>query len=259
MRNNRKKLISILSVGLALLSSGCSTTVTSSFSKPTIQKQDQSKVGGLSSKDYMKLSHLTYHQKEQVVRQVNHGRSTLKFSSWRGNQVIYQNLDYLNRTSGSNTAYLIKRNLANQAKRKRQNVKPTGWHYPYRNGVQIYNRGHLIAYSLTGGINSFGHYTGQTAGDQNNPKNLFTQSAYTNQKIQTQYEEQVRAAMRAGQRVIYQATPVFRGSELMARGINLQAKSADGMLNFNVYIFNVQPGFVFNYQTGNVRVVCEKK
>lgn len=36
----------------------------------------------------------------------------------------------------------------------------------------------------------------------------------------------------------------------MARGINLQAISTNGMLNFNVYLFNVQPGYKFNYQTG---------
>ena len=36
----------------------------------------------------------------------------------------------------------------------------------------------------------------------------------------------------------------------MARGINLQAVSTDGSLDFNVYIFNVQPGYQFNYQNG---------
>lgn len=36
----------------------------------------------------------------------------------------------------------------------------------------------------------------------------------------------------------------------MARGINLQAVTSDRMLNFNVYIFNVQPNIAFNYSTG---------
>lgn len=60
--------------------------------------------------------------------------------------------------------------------------------------------------------------------------------------------------MYSGQKVIYQATPIFRGTEKMARGVNLQAVSTDGMLNFNVYIFNVQPGYSFDYQNGRAYV-----
>ena len=37
-----------------------------------------------------------------------------------------------------------------------------------------------------------------------------------------------------------------------ARGVHLQAISTDKSLNFNVYIFNVQPGYKFDYQTGRV-------
>lgn len=36
----------------------------------------------------------------------------------------------------------------------------------------------------------------------------------------------------------------------MARGINLQAISTDKSLDFNVYIFNIQPGYRFNYANG---------
>ena len=64
----------------------------------------------------------------------------------------------------------------------------------------------------------------------------------------------MRKALRENKRVIYQATPIFRGEELMARGINLQAVSTDGTLDFNVYLFNVQPGFSFNYQNGRAKV-----
>lgn len=40
----------------------------------------------------------------------------------------------------------------------------------------------------------------------------------------------------------------------MARGINLQAISTDGSLDFNVYLFNVQPGFVYNYNDGRAKI-----
>lgn len=119
-----------------------------------------------------------------------------------------------------------------------------------------------IAYSKIGamnnvataesGISKSGKYSPRDkSGDQNNPRNLFTQTAYSNQKVQTIFEAKVRKALAKGDKVIYQATPIFKGSDKMARGINLQAVSVNNNdLDFNVYIFNSQPGYVFDYSTG---------
>lgn len=146
-----------------------------------------------------------------------------------------------------------KRNLANGSLRVRQTIAPTGWHYNHGD-KQIYNRGHLIAYSISAGIDQNGNYNPKNqSGDQNNPKNLFTQSAYSNQQLQTIFENKVRKALKANKKVIYQATPIFKGNEKMARGVNLQAISTDGSLNFNVFIFNVQPGYKFNYADGRAK------
>lgn len=211
--------------------------------------------GGLSKTDYDQLAKLDFKSGDRAYIDVNHNKSTLIKNAWKVNKVIYSNLDSLNRTSHSNTAFLEKRNVANDSLRVRQFVQPTGWHYNHRNGTQIYNRGHLIAYSISAGIDQDGNYNpNNQSGDQNNPKNLFTQSAYSNQKIQTIFESKVRRALRENKRVIYQATPIFRGNELMARGINLQAISTDGSLDFNVYLFNVQPGFVYNYNDGRAKI-----
>ncbi len=216
---------------ITMFASGCSF-VNQGQNTTQNSVQQYQHFGGLSKKEYRKLANLKYKSGENVVVFVNGNNSTLK-KNWNKNRIFYQNLDNLNRTSSSVTAYLDSKNL----------VK----HNP---GQEIYNRGHLIAYSLSNGINKFGKYTGKANGDLDNPKNLFTQTAYTNQNVQTYYENQVREAMYSGQKVIYQATPIFRGSEKMARGVNLQAISMDGIINFNVYIFNVQPGFRFDYQTG---------
>lgn len=211
--------------------------------------------GGLSDTDYQKLAKLDFKSGSRAYVVVNHNHSTLIKNAWKENRVIYANLDRLNRTSQSNTAFLERRNVANDSLRVRQFVQPTAWHYNRRNGVQIYNRGHLIAYSVSAGIDQSGTYNPQNqSGDQNNPKNLFTQSAFSNQKIQTIFETKVRQALRANKKVIYQATPIFRGQELMARGINLQAISTDGSLDFNVYLFNVQPNITFNYANGRARI-----
>lgn len=244
-----------------MLLSGCSTTIhnskQASMSEAYVKdKQRQSNKASLiihpalSKDEYNKLSKIDFKNGDNSFVYVNHNKSYLNPKDWKENKVYYQNLDLLNRTSGSNKGFLEKRNLASGALRVRQYIEPTAWHYNHRK--QIYNRGHLIAYSLSAGIDKNGKYSpSNESGDQNNPKNLFTQSAYSNQKIQTIYETKVREALKKNKRIIFQATPIFRGRELMARGINLQAISTDKTLNFNVYLFNVEPGYIFNYSNGN--------
>lgn len=207
--------------------------------------------GGLAQTTYQQLANMDYRSGSSAYIFVNGDKSTLRPTAWQTNKVIYADLDSLNRTSHSNTAFLEQHNVANDSLRVRQFIEPTGWHGNHR-GREIYNRGHLIAYSISAGIDQDGTYNpANRSGDQNNPKNLFTQTAYANQRVQTIFESQVRSALRRGCHVIYQATPIFRGQELMARGINLQAVATDGSLDFNVYIFNVQPNYVFNYADGS--------
>lgn len=268
-RSSKPTLLSSLIVLVALIWgiwSKYGSTSQSNNNQPTNNSQPQSGVisnansastsyGGLSKNDYQKLANLNFQSGSKAYVYVNNNKSTLIKNAWTSNHVIYSNLDNLNRTSSSNTAFLEKRNVANDSLRVRQYVNPTGWHSNRSNGTQIYNRGHLIAYSVSAGIDQDGQYNpANQSGDQNNPKNLFTQTAFSNQKIQTIYESKVRNALRNGQKVIYQATPIFRGNELMARGINLQAISLNGSLNFNVYIFNVQPDYTFDYNTGRARI-----
>lgn len=211
--------------------------------------------GGLSSDDYQKLANLDFKSGDKAYVYVNNNKSTLIKNAWKVNKVIYSNLDNLNRTSHSNTAFLEPRNVANDSLRVRQFINPTAWHSNRENGTQIYNRGHLIAYSISAGIDQDGNYNSNNqSGDQNNPKNLFTQTAFSNQKIQTIFEGKVRNSLKQGNKIIFQATPIFRGNELMARGINLQAISLNNNLNFNVYLFNVQPDYVFDYNNGRAKI-----
>lgn len=53
----------------------------------------------------------------------------------------------------------------------------------------------------------------------------------------------------------YRVTPIWRGNELLARGVQMEAQSiGDNSVHFNVFIFNVQPGVKLNYKTGTSRV-----
>ncbi|MCZ3785633.1 DNA/RNA non-specific endonuclease [Lactobacillus crispatus] len=267
MKTNKKiKIIGLLALSAIALLSGCSSTKPTAKFKGAYDSEafhstthsaitknsNLNQYSPISKQEYQDLAQSNFQSGKKSYFYINHDKSTLNPTDWKSNHVIYQQLDRLNRTSTSNTGYLERRNLANSALRVRQYIEPSGWHYNH--GKQLYNRGHLIAYSLSAGINQQGRYSpGEQSGDQNNPRNLFTQTAYTNQRIQTIYENKVRQALERGKKVIFSATPIFRGSERMARGINLQAISTDKQLNFNVYIYNVEPGYQFNYQNGKAK------
>ena len=57
-----------------------------------------------------------------------------------------------------------------------------------------------------------------------------------------------------GNHVMYRVTPIFEGQNLIASGVLMEAESVEdtgkGVL-FNVYCYNVQPGIVIDYATGD--------
>ena len=49
-------------------------------------------------------------------------------------------------------------------------------------------------------------------------------------------------------------TPHFKGEELVARGVQMEAQSIeDNQISFNVYIHNTQEGYTIDYLTGSSR------
>lgn len=122
-------------------------------------------------------------------------------------------------------------------------VRPSGWHlvkYDIVDGAYLYNRCHLIAYRL--------------AGENAYERNLITGTRFMNAQGMVPFEKQVADyASRTGNRVLYRATPVFEGADLVARGVHLEAESMedDGAgVRFNVFVYNVQPGIEIDYATG---------
>lgn len=258
MHKINKCLVALVGV-LAL--SGCQNQVTNHVNKhPTSTIETTKKIQ--TKQNQQAIDQIApYQSGESPVIEINHNQSTLDPNDWQTNQIKYAPLDRLNRTSSPVTAYLEARNVANDELRQEQTVKPTGWHQKFDSHHQaILNRGHIIAYSLSKGINDDGQYDArQQSGDQNNPKNLFTETAFTNQRLQTVYESKVRDALKAGKKVIYQVQPIFKGSDLMPFGVHLQAISTDKSLNFNIFLYNVQPEYRFNYQTGTSQIDHQMK
>ncbi|NSP66128.1 DNA/RNA non-specific endonuclease [Enterococcus faecalis] len=223
--------------------------------KPLEKKKVQTKETTLATapydvNQYEQLAALDFQSGDSAVFTVSNGRSTLDISQWQENKVIYGDLDPLNRTTFV-TAYLDRKNLGRSEGRERQVWKPTGWHQKKVDGELIVNRGHLLAYTSSFNFDSDGNFREGESGSQDNPKNLATQTAFSNQNVQTIYEKKVRDAQKiTGNKVIYQIVTIFRGNELMPRGYWLQAIDSNGILNFNVYLYNVQPKVVFNYEDG---------
>ena len=56
--------------------------------------------------------------------------------------------------------------------------------------------------------------------------------------------------------MLYRVTPYFSGSELVPRGVEMEAWSVEDEgtgVCFHVFIYNVQPGIEIDYQTGYSR------
>lgn len=122
-------------------------------------------------------------------------------------------------------------------------VKPSGWNTvrdDSLDGKYLYYRCHLIAWCLSG-MNA-------------EKRNLITGTRYMNVEGMLPYEKKVCDFIFAGGgRVYYRVTPDFRSGELVARGVRIQAYSlADKgkSIDFDVYCYNVQPGYRIDYATG---------
>ena len=130
-------------------------------------------------------------------------------------------------------------------------VKPSGWHTvrydDVVDGKYLYNRCHLIGYQLTG--------------ENANEQNLITGTRYLNVVGMLSFEDLAADYVQeTGNHVLYRVTPVFRGLELVARGVQMEAWSVEDNgagVCFNVYCYNVQPGVEIDYATGESRLAEE--
>jgi len=154
----------------------------------------------------------------------------------------YSELDYLGRC-GMAYANICPELMPTEEREAIGNVKPTGWvtaKYDCVDGKYLYNRCHLIGFQL--------------AGENANEKNLITGTRYLNVTGMLPFENDVADyVQRTDNHVLYRVTPVFAGTELVARGVQMEAYSVedagDGVC-FNVFVYNVQPGVGIDYATG---------
>ena len=118
------------------------------------------------------------------------------------------------------------------------NIKPSGWNQKKYDGIvssnpgYVYNRCHLIAHQLVG---------------EDIKENLITEAMIPTENEVADYVQ------KTGNHVLYRVTPVYKGENLLASGIQIEAYSVEdkgkGILE-NRYFYNVQPGIEINYNSG---------
>lgn len=189
-----------------------------------------------------KLASLSYTGKDVITVNNNDPYfSKSDLSTSQGAWQRYGDLDDLNRVTSANA--LLNQSLMPNTKREPLHVDPTGWHNKRIAGGWLYNRCHLIGYQLTG--------------QNNNIKNLMTGTRQLNDPDMLRYENEVADYVKESRAnyVRYRVTPIFRGNELLARGVEMEGQSTgSNAVHFNVYIFNVEEGVTLNYSDGTSRV-----
>mgnify|MGYP005771179535 FL=1 len=156
----------------------------------------------------------------------------------------YSNLDSLGRcgVAMANIGLNLKPS-PDQERESISSIEPSGWinkQYDIVDGGYLYNRCHLIGYQLTA--------------ENANEKNLITGTRYMNTEGMLPFENEIAEYIKETRNhVLYRVTPIFESNNLVANGVQLEAQSIEDNgkgVCFNVYCYNVQPGIIIDYATG---------
>ena len=155
---------------------------------------------------------------------------------------LYSPLDTLGRC-GTAYANLCRELMPTEDRESISSVTPTGWHnrqYDFVSGGWVYNRCHIIGFQL--------------AGEQANKQNLITGTRYLNIEGMLPFENMIADYIKeTDNHVLYRATPIFIGDNLLCEGVQIEAWSVEDNgegICFHVFCYNVQPGVIFDYTTG---------
>lgn len=161
----------------------------------------------------------------------------------------YSDLDDLNRC-GKAFALIGKESMPKEKREGIGSIKPSGWKtvkYDFIDGKYLYNRCHLIGYQLSG--------------ENANEKNLITCTRQMNSKTMLDFENKVaNYVKKTNNHVLYRVTPIFKGENLLATGVIMEAYSVEDNgkgVSFNVFVYNVQDKIAIDYKTGESVLMSE--
>lgn len=163
----------------------------------------------------------------------------------------YSPLDDLGRC-GTAYACVALELMPNEDRESIGSVTPSGWinkQYDFIDGKYLYNRCHLIGFQLTG--------------ENANRQNLITGTRYLNIEGMLPFENMVADHVKEeDHHVLYRVTPIYKESALVCSGVQMEgycvecgeSKYDEDKFMFHVYCYNVQPGVLIDYQTGDSTV-----
>lgn len=163
-----------------------------------------------------------------------------------GDIFILSELDQLGR-AGAAVAKITPESLCFE---KRENsiseLKPSGWHtVRYDDLIEdkyLFNRCHLIMRASY-----------QSAANTDVIENLVTGTRFMNLNELETEERAVQYVEITDHNLLYRVTPIYNKDELVCRGILLEGYghgTANKIYEFCRYYFNVQPGIIIDYETG---------
>lgn len=245
-RRRKKKKQSVVVFVLLLLLSGAGYTVSSHYEELIGYAEEWTEKDTKKTNTSYSLEEIPPYQGETyVVLDENIPRFTVEEEQFTGEE--YHELDDLGRC-GPAMALVGIETMPTEERGSIGMIKPSGWHtvkYEIVSGKYLYNRCHLIGYQLTG--------------ENANEKNLITCTRSMNTTGMLEWENQVADYVKETENhVLYRVTPIFEGDNLLATGVEIEAKSIedDGKgVQFHVFVYNVQEGIEIDYQTGDSRLV----
>lgn len=183
---------------------------------------------GLDPETFNQTSNFAYSEKDELGRS-GQARATITSKD------VFDSLGHRDEfEKGDNPSGFPEKNFI--AKVQTTNGLYKGW---------FYNRSHLIADSLGGDAKSYNAITGTRMQNVGNRKNTGGMQ-YIERKC-IDYLKKHRSV-----KLYYQATPYYRGDELIPRTVEVKALTSDGAINETVITYNTAKGFTIDYHTGKV-------
>ena len=239
-RKNNKKLIKLISTAIALLIFAIASYFNIDIEKYINNGTNENLISYTTSFDLNSIPQFT--NEPYVVLNDNQPEFEQEVFDKEAFE-IYSELDYLGRC-GEAFANIGIEIMPTEERKEIGQVKPSGWQikkYEVVDGKYLYNRCHLIGFQLSG--------------ENANEKNLITGTRYMNVEGMLPFENMVAKYVKnTKNHVLYKVTPIFEGENLVASGVQIEAKSVEDNgkgICFNVYVYNNQPGININYTNGD--------
>lgn len=249
MRRKRIGMSLVLLVLFLVFGNACTYEPASPVSKNETQKtQGSSGIQATEALTYEEASTATYVYTGEPFIEI-HGNIPF-FEEDEYTQEAFEEYSPLDELGRCGVAYanICTEVMPTEERGSIRSIKPAGWqsvkYDGLINGGYLYNRCHLIAHELSG--------------EDANKQNLITGTRYMNIEGMLPFENEVARYVKDTQNhVLYRVTPIYTDDNLLVDGVLIEAYSVEDEgsgICFCIFAFNVQPGIVIDYKTGDSHI-----